>query len=143
MKTIRQLADELHVSKQAIRQKLNKLNLQTGVQTEGNRLLISEDAENMIRAAFNQTAAKKETQSSLQTNQQLIEILQSQLATKDQQIKTQTEQIETLTRLVDQSQKLQGIAESKLKALEDKQAAAGSEENNHKSLWKRIFHKEK
>lgn len=135
MKTIRQLAGELNVSKEAIRQKLRKLDLAKDCQIVDNKLLIDEVTESKIRAAFDKTI----NQNTLQSTSQSIEILKQQLAAKDQQIAALQSALQSSQTIADQAQKLQAITQQKLKALEDKEAAAGSEENKRKSLWKRIF----
>lgn len=137
MKTIRQLAGELNVSKEAVRQKLRKLDLSKDCQIVDNKLLIDEVTESKIRAAFDKTI----NQNTLQSTSQSVEILKQQLAAKDQQIAALQSALQSSQTIADQAQKLQAITQQKLKALEDKEAAAGSEENKHKSLWKRIFHK--
>lgn len=52
MKTIRQLADELGVSKTAIRNEIVKQGLQTTLQKNGNQFVIDEKCENFIKSAF-------------------------------------------------------------------------------------------
>ncbi len=49
MKTIKEIADELGVSKQAIRNRIEKLSLQNEVHIVGNRMLIDEEIENCIK----------------------------------------------------------------------------------------------
>lgn len=136
MKTIRQLAGELNVSKEAIRQKLRKLDLAKDCQTVDNKLMIDEVTESKIRSAFDKTI----NQNSLQSTSQSIEILKQQLAAKDQQIAALQSALQSSQTIADQAQKLQAITQQKLKALED-QAAAGSTEKANKGFWSRLFHK--
>ena len=135
MKTIRQLAGELNVSKEAIRQKLRKLDLAKDCQIVDNKLLIDEVTESKIRAAFDKTI----NQNTLQSTSQSIEILKQQLAAKDQQIVALQSALQSSQTIADQAQKLQAITQQKLKALEDKEAAAAG--STKKSFWNKLFHK--
>lgn len=122
MKTIKQIADELNVSKQAV-YKRYKGKLYTEVHpythTDNGTVYIDEQGENIIKQDFlkdrpettgadtehiqGHSGADKEyipTQI-LDTLNKTIELLQNQLEEKDNHIKE-------LTRLLDQSQQLQG-----------------------------------
>ena len=122
MKTIKQIADEIGVSRQAIHKRIKKEPLSTGLQgltsTINNRLTISVDGENLIKQAFshneltirqpklstvvdslsttsvNQTVNQK---TEVDRNQdELYEILRAELGEKNKLI---DEQQQTITRL--------------------------------------------
>lgn len=92
-KTIKQLADELGVSKQAVRDKIAKLGLHSTLQRKGNQLCISKAQEKLIKSAFspNQLQSKNanilfENSSESQTTLHLISMLQNELDIKNKQI---------------------------------------------------------
>ena len=97
MKTIRQIAEEIGVSKQAIHKKIKKEpladNLQGLMSTGDNGLQVNVDGEKLIKSAF----AKKSTTKSLstvnhtvdnETLHNIINSLKEQLAVKDSQIES-------------------------------------------------------
>ena len=54
MKTIKQIADELGVSKTAVRNKIENLGLSEKMETNGNRIEVNERQERLIKSAFSQ-----------------------------------------------------------------------------------------
>jgi len=97
MKTIRQIADEIGVSKQAVRNQIANLGLQSSLQKNGNQFAINGYQESLILQAFGkktQSENAKQTQSNTQTDlhftlrilEQEIEFLRSQLRAKDEQL---------------------------------------------------------
>ncbi|POH11890.1 DUF536 domain-containing protein [Fructilactobacillus sanfranciscensis] len=124
-KTIRELADELKVSKQTIQYHYQRLPTKNQQKDSQGTNMISLTAERIIRdkvakplvANTQQTGSKKVTKTSKENNELIatlrreIEDLKSQrdkqLATKDQQISNKDRQIDRLTKLVDQQQQLQ------------------------------------
>ena len=124
-KTIRELADELNVSKQTIQYHYQRLPTKNQQKNSQGTNMISLTAERIIRdkvtkplvANGQQTGSKKATKNSKENNELIvtlrreIEDLKSQrdkqLATKDQQISNKDRQIDHLTKLVDQQQQLQ------------------------------------
>lgn len=123
MVTIRQLADEIGVSKTAVSKKVDKLGLRKQLVLEGKQWFIPDNVATTLKEAFdaNQKSQTVGTNQS-QTVDTLVCTLQEQIKQKDEQIKAQNEQIKALITAIDQAQKLQGIAEQKLKAIEDKQS---------------------
>lgn len=92
-KTIKQLADELGVSKQAVRDKIAKLGLHSTLQRKGNQLCILKSQENLIRSAFKTSNVQSknanilcENSSESQTTLHLISMLQNELNIKNKQI---------------------------------------------------------
>jgi len=119
-KTIRELADELNVSKQTIQYHYQRLPAKNQQKDSQGANMISLTAESIIRdkvAKNQQTGSKKATKTSKENNDLVatlrreVEDLKSQrdkqLATKDQQISSKDRQIDHLTKLIDQQQQLQ------------------------------------
>lgn len=113
MKTIKQIADELGVSKQAVHQKRKKEPLSTALQpfTENvdGIIYISVDGENLLKQAFSRNEPStpidgvddnKFTSIDGQVSSDfsaVIEVLQKQLEVKDKQISEQQQSIKELT----------------------------------------------
>lgn len=112
MKTIRQLADEIGVTKQAIHQKMKKPPLSTDLQPFiskiENTVYIDEQGEMLIKQAFpshsvNVVDAVDDKQSSsidgkaFEILQKQLEFLQGQLTVKDEQIEKLTAALEHTT----------------------------------------------
>lgn len=117
-KTIRELADELKVSKQTIQYHYQRLPTKNRQKDSQGTNMISLTAERIIRdkvaktlvAKSQQTGSKKVTKTSKENNELIatlrreIEDLKSQ---RDKQLATKDRQIDHLTKLVDQQQQLQ------------------------------------
>ncbi len=112
MKTIRQIADEIGVSKTAVSKQIANLGLRSGLRKNGNQFAIDERQEALIKQAFlekSQTENANQSQTKTQTEihevgdlvcvlQATIDTLQGQLEVKDRQIE---QQAQTITRLTD------------------------------------------
>lgn len=117
-KTIRELADELKVSKQTIQYHYQRLPTKNRQKDSQGKNMISLTAERIIRdkvakplvANTQQTGSKKVTKTGKENNELIatlrreIEDLKSQ---RDKQLATKDRQIDHLTKLVDQQQQLQ------------------------------------
>ena len=104
-KTIRQIADEIGVSKTAVSKQIANLGLRSGLRKNGNQFAIDEHQEALIKQAFSeksQTEIENQTQTKTQTEnhevsdlvcvlQATIDTLQGQLEVKDRQIEKLTE----------------------------------------------------
>ena len=104
-KTIRQIADEIGVSKTAVNKQIANLGLRSGLRKNGNQFAIDERQETLIKQAFlekSQTEIENQTQTKSQTEnhevsdlvcvlQATIDTLQGQLEVKDRQIEKLTE----------------------------------------------------
>ncbi len=127
-KTIKQIADELGVSKQAVQKRLSREPLYTSIQpyvyTQDGVKYIDVVGENLIKSAFSKTGIDKTDNLSIdmaidknstlsidksdlytpmiEVLQATIDTLQGQLATKDEQIRGQQAQIEQLTAALQQ-----------------------------------------
>ena len=100
MKTIRQIADEIGVSKTAVSKQIENLGLRSSLRKNGNQFAIDEHQEALIKQAFfekTQTEIENQSQTKTQTEnhevgdlvcvlQATIDTLQGQLAVKDKQI---------------------------------------------------------
>ena len=105
MKTIRQIADEIGVSKTAVNKQIANLGLRSGLRKNGNQFAIDEHQEALIKEAFSeksQAEIENQTQTKTQTEnhevsdlvcvlQATIDTLQGQLEVKDRQIEKLTE----------------------------------------------------
>lgn len=99
-KTIRQIAEELGVSKTAVNKQIANLGLRSSLRKNGNQFAIDNQQEALIKQAFlekSQTEIENQTQTKSQTEnhevfdlvsvlQTTIDTLQGQLGAKDQQI---------------------------------------------------------
>lgn len=129
MKTIKQIADELGVSKTAVRKKIENLGLRSGLRKNGNQFAIDKNQEKLIKSAFSENESETQTQTKSQTETQtvsdLVCVLQRELDAKN-------EQITHLQKLLDQEQQLRMVTEQKLLQIEDKQ----EQEEQPKKRWK-------
>ena len=105
MKTIRQIADEIGVSKTAVSKQIENLGLRSSLRKNGNQFAIDEHQEALIKQAFfekTQTEIENQSQTKTQTEnrevgdlvcvlQATIDTLQGQLEVKDRQIEKLTE----------------------------------------------------
>ena len=79
MKTIKQIADELGVSKTAVRKKIENLGLRSSLQKNGNQFAINEEQENRIKSAFLESESETKTETSSQTETETVSALISKL----------------------------------------------------------------
>ena len=105
MKTIRQIADEIGVSKTAVNKQIANLGLRSGLRKNGNQFAIDEQQEALIKQAFfekTKTEIENQSQTKTQTENHevgdlvcvlraTIDTLQGQLEVKDRQIEKLTE----------------------------------------------------
>ena len=161
MKTIRQIADEIGVSKTAVSKQIANLGLRSGLRKNGNQFAIDEHQEALIKQAFlekSQTEIENQTQTKSQTEshevgdlvcvlQATIDTLQGQLEVKDRQIE---QQAQTITRLTDALAAAQqtavaaqalhaGTIQQQLVAGEGEELQQKRETVPRRSWWKRLF----
>ena len=134
MKTIKQLADELNVSKTTISKTIHKLKLQTKLQRVGNKFAISKVQESKIKSALLEKNEIKNENLNRKPNDfecDPIFLLQKQLAEKEATIQSLLEKLDQEQKLhlvtIQEKNKLQ-IEFSDLKKNEDKK-------ENKKSWW--------
>ena len=134
-KTIKELANELGISKQAVSKKLTanfRANHVTTVTTNGRQQLVIDDdgvfaLKSQHIANHNQPpTANQPTTNVVDNNVNLVDELknrilaqENELSQKNKQILAKDTQLENMQKLLDQSQQLQLMAENKLKKLED------------------------
>lgn len=128
MKTIKQIADELGVSKTAVRKKIENLGLRSGLRKNGNQFAIDEKQEKLIKSAFAESGTETETETSSQTETETVSVLVSML---QRELDAKNEQIAHLQKLLDQEQQLRMVTEQKLLQIEDKK-----EQEETKKKWK-------
>ena len=161
MKTIRQIADEIGVSKTAVNKQIANLGLRSGLRKNGNQFAIDEHQEALIKQAFSeksQTEIENQSQTKTQTKnhevgdlvcvlQATIDTLQGQLEVKDRQIE---QQAQTITRLTDALAAAQqtavaaqalhaGTIQQQLVAGEGEELQQERETVPRRSWWKRLF----
>lgn len=90
MKTIRQIADEIGVSKTAVSKQIANLGLRSGLRKNGNQFAIDKHQEALIKQAFSEKTQTEtenhEVGDLVCVLQAAIDTLQGQLAVKDKQI---------------------------------------------------------
>ena len=95
MKTIRQIADEIGVSKTAVNKQIANLGLRSGLRKNGNQFAIDEHQEALIKQAFSEKSQTEienhEVGDLVCVLQATIDTLQGQLEVKDRQIAKLTE----------------------------------------------------
>ena len=128
MKTIKQIADELGVSKTAVRKKIENLGLRSSLQKNGNQFAIDENQERLIKSAFSESEAETKTETNSQTETETVSALVSML---QRELDAKNEQIAHLQKLLDQEQQLRMVTEQKLLQIEDKQ----EQEEQPKKRW--------
>ena len=161
MKTIRQIADEIGVSKTAVNKQIANLGLRSGLRKNGNQFAIDEHQEALIKQAFSeksQTEIENQSQTKTQTEnhevgdlvcvlQATIDTLQGQLEVKDRQIE---QQAQTITRLTDALAAAQqtavaaqalhaGTIQQQLVSGEGEELQQERETVPRRSWWKRLF----
>ena len=161
MKTIRQIADEIGVSKTAVNKQIANLGLRSGLRKNGNQFAIDEHQEALIKQAFSeksQTEIENQSQTKTQTEnhevgdlvcvlQATIDTLQGQLEVKDRQIE---QQAQTITRRTDALAAAQqtavaaqalhaGTIQQQLVAGEGEELQQERETVPRRSWWKRLF----
>lgn len=146
-KTIRELAEQYGMSKQAIQYHIKKLPKEvTNFDTKNGTkiLLVNDKGQDMLEEILTNKVVKEPTnfggkefvgvKHQLELAEQEIKHLQGQLDDKTQQIQILNQRLEEAHKLVDQAQRLQGIAEQKILALEQKEMAA-EQTPEQKSWW--------
>ncbi len=139
MKTIKQIADELGVSKTAVRKKIENLGLQSGLQKNGNQFAITEEQENLIKSAFlgkEEFETETKSQTETETVSTLVSMLQRELDIKNEQIRELNARLAECQKLLDQQQHLNAVSVSQNKVLE---LEAKTEEPEKKPFWKKFF----
>lgn len=95
--SVKDLAEQIGVSKQAITDKIKKLGLQSDLTRQGNRFVINENQATLIKSAFQGKGQAQTTSNFTKQNDdllyELVKTLQQQLAEKDNQLAEKDRQI--------------------------------------------------
>lgn len=147
MKTIKQLAEEIGISKQALQNRIDKLGLRQLVQRDGNRFLIDEKLENLIIQDIEKNGIQKTTTNSTSKNDnrftgtvidcqqtitrqdKMIELLEKELESKNKQIEDLTKRIGEANLLLGREQELVIELKTQLLAIEEQKEVL------NKKIW--------
>ena len=147
--TIKQIADEVGVSKTAVQKKIANLGLQKKLVKNGNKFLIDENTAKQVISAFKENNVNKNNNNEFanQNNNELlkvIEILQTELESKNRQIEDLTKALEHTTESLQASQALHaGTMQKQLSEGSIEQAEQQEQKENEKKqgFWSRLFHR--
>ncbi|MGL5254253.1 MAG: hypothetical protein ACRC9L_04525 [Brevinema sp.] len=168
-KTIKQIADELGVSKTAVRKKMSDEVKTKFAETVSGVIYISVSGENLIKQAFSRDEPQTEV-SGVCGNQfppvsgqvsgefaVVIEVLKQQLEVKDRQIEQQQQSIKELTAALENTtdslkaaqalhagtihQQLENLPPISINQLNDQQDIPSAELNRKQRFWSKFFGK--
>lgn len=118
-KTIKQIADEIGVSKTAVRKQIENLGLRSSLRKNGNQFAIGENEETLILQAFSEkTQTKNANQSQTKTQtanhevSDLVSVLQSTIDTLQGQLLIKDKQIEDLSEALKSAQQTAAAAQA-------------------------------
>lgn len=147
MKTIKQIADEMGVSKTAVRKKIENLELSDKLQTNGNQFAIDERQERLIKSAFSKKKPKTENANEVSEKSETLRLLSSMVSTlteqlqeKDKQIERLQTELENAQKSVDQAQQLHAMTKQELKLLEVKAEEQEQPPEKEKKPWWKLWH---
>ncbi|NBA57120.1 DUF536 domain-containing protein [Enterococcus hirae] len=140
-KTIKELAEELGVSKTAINKKVSKENRKLWFAKIGNKFVINETGQKAIKSMFfnenensnrQPVGEKTKTENHKNANQvselELLSLLKKQLNQKDMQLQEKDEQLKHMQKLLDQQQQLTLQANQQIENLQDQLRLTYTEE---------------
>ena len=152
--TIKEIADDLKVTKQAIRKRVDNLDTKLVAKgVDGKTILISAKGVELLRnkatnrvstdSTNDDTNVNTNVNTNIDTNNaDTIKLLQDILDTLKEQLKQKDEQIKELNKALDQEQKLHAMTQQKILELEEKKADVEEETQKKEpkvSIWKKIF----
>ena len=139
MKTIKQIADELGVSKTAVRKKIENLGLQSSLRKNGNQFAIDKIQEKLIKQAFsgNETETKNANQSQTENHEvsDLVSVLHTTISVLKAELEAKDRQIEKLQMLLDQEQQLHALTAQQIKELPEQKEPDMTEEKKWWQFW--------
>lgn len=107
-KTVKEIADELGVSKTAVMKKIDNLGLRFSLKKIANQLAIDAHSEALIKQCFDEKSPTKKSQtksptktSSVRLDQHIIDMLQMELKSKNELIKAQQKTIDRLASTIE------------------------------------------
>ncbi len=139
MKTIRQIADEIGVSKTAVSKQIANLGLRSGLRKNGNQFAIDEHQEALIKQAFSEKSQTKTQTENREVGdlvcvlQTTIDTLQGQLEVKDRQIEQQAQTITRLTDALAVAQQTAAAAQALHAGTLQKQLLSGEDSSDQKN----------
>ena len=140
MKTIKQIADELGVSKTAVRKKIENLGLQSSLRKNGNQFAIDEIQEKLIKQAFSGSETETKNANQAQTENHvvsdLVAVLQTRISVLKAELEAKDRQIEKLQMLLDQEQQLHALTAQQIKELPEQKEPDMTEEKKWWQFWK-------
>ena len=148
MKTIRQIADEIGVSKTAVNKQIANLGLRSGLRKNGNQFAIDEHQEALIKQAFSeksQTEIENQTQTENHEVSDLVCVLQATIDTLQGQLEVKDRQIEKLTEALVAAQQTAAAAQALHAGTIQQQLITGEagvdqqESEQKKSWFSKIF----
>ena len=102
-KSIKEIAEELGVSKTAVRKQIANLGLQTSLRKIGNQFAIEKEQETLIKSAFSQKQSQTKIANQVsdfanqsETSLRLVSMLQHELEIKNRELEIKNKQIEEL-----------------------------------------------
>ena len=143
-KTIKEIADELGVSKTAVSKQIANLGLRSGLRKNGNQFAIDENQEALIKQAFfekSQTEIENQSQTETQTENRevsdLVGVLQATIDTLQGQLEVKDRQIERLLEALTAAQQTAAAAQALHAGTIQQQITDGNEQKyrNTKSLY--------
>ncbi|HCI1201207.1 TPA: DUF536 domain-containing protein [Enterococcus faecium] len=142
-KTIKELAEELGVSKTAINKKVSDENRKLWFSKIGNKFVINETGQKTIKSMFfnenensNQqlVGEKTKTENHKNANQvpelEVLSLLEQQLNQKDMQLQEKDEQIKQMQKLLDHQQQLTLQANQQIEKLQEQLQLTYTEESS-------------
>ncbi|HCR2867166.1 DUF536 domain-containing protein [Enterococcus faecium] len=142
-KTIKELAEELGVSKTAINKKVSDENRKLWFSKIGNKFVINETGQKAIKSMFfnenensNQqlVGEKTKTETHKNANQvpelEVLSLLEQQLNQKDMQLQEKDEQIKQMQKLLDPQQQLTLQANQQIEKLQEQLQLTYTEESS-------------
>ena len=110
-KTIKQIADEIGVSKTAVRKQIANLGLRSSLRKNGNQFAIDKHEETLILKAFSEkTQTKNANQNANHEVSDLVCVLQRTIDTLQGQITIKDKQIEDLYKALKSVQQTAAVA---------------------------------
>ena len=136
MRTIKELADDIGVSKVAVIKKIERLNIKNKMIRDGNRWLVPDELESTIKIAFNKYDKDNKTDSNREENENITQTLVSML---QKELEEKNKQIESLQTIINQEQHLRMVTEQKLIAIEQKREEGNENQEKKQGFWGWLF----
>lgn len=145
MKTIKQIADELGVSKQKVYRYIVKNHITASSEVKQSKLY-DDVAEKLIKQGFFKDEPHQRPRHEAHQNRindvvcdtvsdAVFKLLRNELEQKNEQLREKDQQIEQLHKLIDQEQQLRMVTEQKLQLIEQQQDQEESGIVEDKKWW--------